>query len=732
MRRSLRRGLFALALALTAASVVGHVRLRTSGGNPLFWQNDDDVSIVVSSAGSDDIQDESETAAIRLAIAEWNAVNGSTARLIENTSAIERARTDWDETDIHLVLFDEDDSSGFFPGGTRTVALTPLWFSSSGKITDADVLFNGVDWSFTTTGEPGSFDVQDVAAHELGHVLGLDHSAWGGATMYPFVDQSITAHRSVSLDEVAGLREAYPTQTFGRLRGTVERGDGSPVAGAHVVARNAAGRTVGGALTDEDGDYLLPGLPPDTYTVYAVPVVLDPGNFGDAPALASDFEATPYGAGAVIAAAESLNLGTLVVDGAVAVSLGNPSLDLMPIVATAGEMTGAVVLSGTGLVNGSTLVASDPDVSITNVIFASGSVLFFVDVPSNELPGHVDLTVTAPGGAQSTLPAAIEIVAAQPEVDQIDPDSGASAGGTAVTITGDGFRAGARVVIGDQVYEDGVDATVANAQTIALTTRATFGGTHDVVVLDPSGVEGRLAAGFATAVLPVVQTLFPTSGSDAGGTHVVVTGTDFVAGLEVRIAGVAQTVDAVTATRVDFTTVASVAPLGVAQTVEIENPDGEIATSSFTFTGQADPVLVSLLPTQGSSKGGDTIVLSGTDLPDDAEVVFGVDPLTGDGGTAAAQVTFVGATSLEVVTPALAKGTVAVLVRDMSTGQTAILPAAFTFQGSSGGGGGCSVRPLETPPAPPLDGAWWMLGLLALLALRALRAGRRAAPAGLA
>ncbi|MEZ6020564.1 MAG: matrixin family metalloprotease [Planctomycetota bacterium] len=76
------------------------------------------------------------------------------------------------------MTFDEINSSGYFPTGSGIVAITPLEFYTTGRIIDADVLFNGKDFHFTTKQETNRFDIQDVAAHELGHLLGLDHSGW--------------------------------------------------------------------------------------------------------------------------------------------------------------------------------------------------------------------------------------------------------------------------------------------------------------------------------------------------------------------------------------------------------------------------------------------------------------------------------------------------------------------------------------------------------------------------
>ena len=217
-----------------------HVRLHNpDNGKPLYWAQPGSISVVVQGDGSEDVAGASDLLALRSAIDEWNGCEGTTARLIEDTDPLQQARTDWQADDLHLVLFDEDNSSDYFPPGSQIVALTPIWFLSDGRITDADVLFNGSGFEFTTSGEPGRFDVGDVGTHELGHLLGLDHSGWAGASLYPFVSPGVILHRSISGDEHVGLRVAYPESggAYGRLEGTVRRPDGGPgVAGAHVWA----------------------------------------------------------------------------------------------------------------------------------------------------------------------------------------------------------------------------------------------------------------------------------------------------------------------------------------------------------------------------------------------------------------------------------------------------------------------------------------------------------------
>ena len=251
-------------IALVAAVASTHVRLRNpSNGAELFWESPGSIGIVIHSAGSDDLAPDEHVPALRLAIAEWNRVEGSAVQLVENTSPAARARTDWQADAVHLILFDEDNSSGYFPQGSSTVALTPVQFFSNGRIADADILFNGAGHQFTTSGEFGAFDVQDVAAHELGHLLGLDHSGVAGATLYPYVSPSVIGHRSVAVDDANGIRTSAPESgaSMSTITGTVLRDtDLSAVAGAHVIARDSQGRNAGATLSNNDGSFALRGL----------------------------------------------------------------------------------------------------------------------------------------------------------------------------------------------------------------------------------------------------------------------------------------------------------------------------------------------------------------------------------------------------------------------------------------------------------------------------------------
>ncbi|HWR37541.1 MAG TPA: matrixin family metalloprotease [Clostridia bacterium] len=150
-----------------------------------------------------------------------------------------------------------------------------------GQILDADILF-GPSVSYTTGGTSGH-DLQTIATHEMGHFLGLDHSAVVRAVMFPFAPG--TPLQTLGYDDVAGVSSIYPKSTpdtpTGGISGTVRFASSGPVFGAHVFADSdttltAFGsnirKTPIGALTRPDGTYSIQGVPIDTYTVIAEPI----------------------------------------------------------------------------------------------------------------------------------------------------------------------------------------------------------------------------------------------------------------------------------------------------------------------------------------------------------------------------------------------------------------------------------------------------------------------------
>jgi Matrixin len=203
------------------------------------------------------------------------------------------------------------------PDLERTLAATSyLVDTRTGELLEADIFFNSMfAWSVAPGGEPGRYDLQAIATHEIGHFLGLGHSALGetepipggrrliasGSAMFPIAFAAgSTAGRMLWPDDVAGVSDLYPVSGFaastGTLQGTVTKG-GLGVFGAHAIAYNlATGALVGGFALDPGGGFAIAGLAPGTYLVRVEPLDdADVGSFlDDAARVDTDFRVTYY------------------------------------------------------------------------------------------------------------------------------------------------------------------------------------------------------------------------------------------------------------------------------------------------------------------------------------------------------------------------------------------------------------------------------------------------------
>jgi hypothetical protein len=163
----------------------------------------------------------------------------------------------------------------------------------TGEIVESDVFFNSVfQWSTAAAGEAGRFDLQSVATHEIGHFLGLGHSALGetevrpeggrrvfasGAVMFPIsLGRGVVSDRTLQPDDIAGASDLYPDGGFrertAALSGRVVRGSAG-VIGAHVVAFDpGTGALVGGFSLGQGGAFQIAGLAPGAHVIRVEPL----------------------------------------------------------------------------------------------------------------------------------------------------------------------------------------------------------------------------------------------------------------------------------------------------------------------------------------------------------------------------------------------------------------------------------------------------------------------------
>ena len=325
----------------------------------------------------------------------------------------------------------------------------------------------------------------------------------------------------------------------------------------------------------------------------------------------------------------------------------------------AGPVAGGttVTLTGTGFRAG--MQVGFGGVAGTGVTVGSATQATVTTPP--HVAGAVHVTVTTPGGSATAASGYTYVV--PPTLAAVSPDAGPTAGGTTVTLTGTGFRAGMQVSFGGVA---GGGVTISSATQATVTTPPHAAGAVHVTVTTPGG-SATAANAYTYVVPPTLTTLSPDAGPTAGGTTVTLTGTGFRAGMQVSFGGVAGTgVTVGSATQATVTTPPHAAG---AVHVMVTTPGGSDTVAN-GFAYLAAPTLGSVSPVAGPTAGGTAVTLSGTGFRTGMQVSFGGVPATGVSVSP-------GGTQLTAVTPAHAAGAVSVSVT--TPGGADSLSGAYTY-----------------------------------------------------
>jgi len=175
-------------------------------------------------------------------------------------------------TPENLLLFVKN------PG--EVAATTRVFYDKMGFITEADIVLNPYQ-QFSTDGTFGSFDLESTLTHEIGHLLGLDHSAVLGSTMFDNYGKNGVyglqnfAPRTLSEIDLSSIRARYGTpatsiKCCGAINGKLHSPGGKAANNTNVWAENAkTGKVHAETSTNSDGEFEVNGLQAGVYKLFA-------------------------------------------------------------------------------------------------------------------------------------------------------------------------------------------------------------------------------------------------------------------------------------------------------------------------------------------------------------------------------------------------------------------------------------------------------------------------------
>ena len=247
-----------VALAALVAAQAPYVRSKVRPGDAsdhcLYWTENNTITWKANQAGNPETPGESEFDALRAAFGEWNTQLTACGNLAFSEGPRTASRKiGWlkDASEIanneNIVVFrqqrcsdvgislsdscwDAEDTEGCgnkydcWEHQAQAIALTTTTYDpQSGRILDADIELNQPGFIFSTVDTPRcmpplipystscvAWDLQNTVTHEIGHMMGLDHTSFTGSTMNPTAPPGELSKRDLDTGTSSFVCNVYP------------------------------------------------------------------------------------------------------------------------------------------------------------------------------------------------------------------------------------------------------------------------------------------------------------------------------------------------------------------------------------------------------------------------------------------------------------------------------------------------------------------------------------------
>ena len=225
------------------------------------------------------VQERGDEIAIRRSVDAWSRIANVEFQIVSSDKlSASAAGVAGDGVSLVTIAATPENVLLFSKDPENAAATTRIFYNRRGSITEADIVLNPYQ-QFSTDGTIGTFDLESTLTHEIGHLLGLNHSSVLGSTMHAnnarngvFGLQSFGA-RTLSAADIATVRSIYGMRDAdedccGSVEGKVALGN-RPSRNLEVWIEDLSGRVHGSVRLSGSEDFRFDGLGNGKYRVLA-------------------------------------------------------------------------------------------------------------------------------------------------------------------------------------------------------------------------------------------------------------------------------------------------------------------------------------------------------------------------------------------------------------------------------------------------------------------------------